>query len=190
MKTCNNCKKIKTLSEFNKDKSKRDGLQTFCRECKQTKDKTYAEKNREAARKRAKDWRKNNLQKAKESCKKWRNENPEKMAAYKKKWSKENKARKNKLASEWKKKNSHKVLANTRSRQALKLNATPAWADKVAIDYIYYAAKVIERVYGTKWHVDHIIPLKGKNVCGLHVQNNLQLLAPLDNLKKSNKLGG
>ena len=186
MKTCNNCKEVKALSEFNKDKSKQDGLQTFCRECKRSKDRAYAAKNREAAREKTKTWRKNNLEKAKESRRKWREENPEKMAAYKRKWNEKNKERKSKMASEWKKKNPHKVLANTRARQAAKLKATPAWANKEAIDFVYYAAKVIEEVYGTKWHVDHIVPLKGKNVCGLHVHNNLQLLTPEQNLSKSN----
>ena len=159
-------------------------------EVKKQKDREYARKNAEKNKARAKEWYEENKQQALKSRKKWREANKKKMKGYAKRWAEENKDHKNELSKVWKKENKEKVLANTRKRQAAKLNATPAWADKVAIEYVYYAAKVIERVYGTKWHVDHIIPLKGKNVCGLHVENNLQLLAPLDNLKKSNSLGG
>jgi len=40
---------------------------------------------------------------------------------------------------------------------------------------------------GIEWNVDHIIPLKGKNICGLHVWNNLQVIPKITNLKKGNK---
>lgn len=168
MKTCWKCKQTKELIEFGPNKSKPDGLSSECRPCKREQDREYAAKNREAARVRAKKWYKENKDSFTEEQKQNRK------GSYKR----------------YSKRHPDRINSKNRKRQATKLNATPAWADKVAIDYIYYAAKVIERVYGTKWHVDHIIPLKGKNVCGLHVQNNLQLLAPLDNLKKSNKLGG
>lgn len=188
MKTCNNCKELKNVSEFNKDKSKKDGLHTFCKNCRRKKNREYAAKNREAAQKRAKEWYANNKERANKSSKKWREANKEKMKAYKDKWNRENKEHKKKLSRKWKKENSHKVLAATRARQAAKLKATPAWANKEAIDFVYYAAKTIEKVYGTKWHVDHIIPLRGKTVCGLHVENNLQLLTPKQNLSKSNSI--
>lgn len=65
-------------------------------------------------------------------------------------------------------------------RRARELMATPAWADNNKIREIY--ANCPEG-----YHVDHIVPLKGTLVCGLHVEYNLQYLPALDNLQKGNK---
>lgn len=59
--------------------------------------------------------------------------------------------------------------------------ATPPWADKAAIRQIYLKAKALGM------HVDHIIPIKGGAVCGLHVPENLQLLTAAENHKKGNR---
>lgn len=40
---------------------------------------------------------------------------------------------------------------------------------------------------GIEWHVDHVVPLKGKDVCGLHLWTNLQVIPKLLNLRKGNK---
>lgn len=69
------------------------------------------------------------------------------------------------------------------NRRAIKLNATPSWADKGKIQAVYAAARE------TGSHVDHIIPLKHPLICGLHVDYNLQLLPPLINLQKHNYFG-
>lgn len=70
-------------------------------------------------------------------------------------------------------------------RRAAKLNATPMWADKQAIDFVYYCCSLLNKK-GCDYEVDHIVPLQGNTVCGLHVHNNLQLLRKVDNRKKSN----
>lgn len=76
-------------------------------------------------------------------------------------------------------------------RRASKLKATPSWLtdyDWEMIRWTYSAAKVAEEHYGEPYHVDHIIPLQGENVCGLHVPWNLQVITAKDNLSKSNSL--
>jgi len=57
---------------------------------------------------------------------------------------------------------------------------TPVWADKEAINFFYECCPA-------GYHVDHIIPLRGKNISGLHIETNLQWLPAKQNLKKSNK---
>ena len=71
--------------------------------------------------------------------------------------------------------------ASEAKRRASKLKATPKFANLNKIKEIY---KNCPKGY----HVDHIIPLHGKNVCGLHVEWNLQYLTPSENLSKYNKL--
>ena len=45
---------------------------------------------------------------------------------------------------------------------------------------------VVNKLTGIEWHVDHIIPLKGDVVCGLHVWNNFAVIPKVDNLRKGN----
>lgn len=65
--------------------------------------------------------------------------------------------------------------------------ATPIWANKDKIKDIYKAARKLTESTGIPHEVDHIIPLSNKLVCGLHVENNLQILPKDENRKKYNK---
>jgi len=64
---------------------------------------------------------------------------------------------------------------------------TPSWSDKDLINIVYMQAKRISQIEGIQYHVDHIIPLNGKLVSGLHVINNLQIITAKDNISKHNK---
>ena len=68
-----------------------------------------------------------------------------------------------------------------------KLNAQPSWANEFFIKEAYALSKLRTEIFGFPWHVDHVIPLQGKLVCGLHVENNLQVIPGSENCKKSNK---
>lgn len=105
----------------------------------------------------------------------------------------------------WRKKNPNKVLANTKEyreanpgwmasqcakRRTRKLCATPSWVgldEQWLIDEAYKLAALRSALFGFKWHVDHIVPLQGKSVCGLHVVENLQVIPWVDNVRKHNK---
>jgi hypothetical protein len=87
---------------------------------------------------------------------------------------------------DWCKRNSDKCVAYVQARRARKMNATPKWANKFFIDEIYHLAKLRTKMLGSEWHVDHIVPLKSKRVCGLHVENNLRVIPATQNLEKHN----
>jgi len=79
-------------------------------------------------------------------------------------------------------------FAYTKLRACLKMDRVPSWADKDKIKEIYREARYLTDTTGEQHHVDHIIPLQGKNVCGLHVENNLRVVTAKENLSKNNKL--
>ena len=113
--------------------------------------------------------------------------NPEKAAKRVAEWVAKNIERRREIAREWARKNKAYVLATTTKRRAGRIHATPQWADAQAIKAIYQKAEQL-RALGLDVHVDHIFPLRGKQVCGLHVHNNLQILLASDNRSKSNKI--
>lgn len=82
--------------------------------------------------------------------------------------------------AQWKKDNKESYNAYLASRKKRVKQAAPKWADLNAIRDFYFNCP-------EDHHVDHIIPINGKNISGLHVIENLQYLPALDNLKKSNK---
>jgi hypothetical protein len=79
----------------------------------------------------------------------------------------------------------------TAKRRAARIERTPSWLnddDYWVIKETYHLAKLRTKLFGFKWHVDHIVPLQGKLVSGLHVPTNLQVIPWLDNQKKHNKV--
>ena len=75
---------------------------------------------------------------------------------------------------------------NKAKRRAAKLQRTPAWANEFFISEAYELAKLRTKLTGIEWHVDHIVPLRGKLASGLHVHNNLQVIPWYENLSKGN----
>jgi hypothetical protein len=93
------------------------------------------------------------------------------------------KVRQYKNYRDWQKANPGKCAFLVARRRAIKLRATPEWLSDKHHDEM---KRFYENANGM--HVDHILPLQGKSVCGLHVPWNLQYLPPVENLRKGNKL--
>lgn len=129
----------------------------------------------------------------KERLKNWYAERSEQIQA-KRKARLDNSAEAKKALDEYQqayyKANPHKFTAKVAKRRTRKLQATPVWADLKAIDAVYAVAAYMTEITGIKHEVDHIIPLVNKDVCGLHVANNLQVIPRFDNRSKANKFAG
>ena len=94
------------------------------------------------------------------------------------------------MSRRYRQENKDKLATYRSLYRSKKLYRTPKWISKedlARIKSIYKACNIISEKTGIKHHVDHIIPLQGENVCGLHVPWNLQYLPAHDNIKKGNK---
>lgn len=72
-------------------------------------------------------------------------------------------------------------------RRASELNRNVTWADAAKIREVYALARMLTEATGVPHHVDHVLPLQGKLVSGLHVHNNLQVLPGIENTRKGNR---
>lgn len=110
---------------------------------------------------------------------------------YYKEYVKKNKEKIRQTASKYQKNNKGKVNARTAARHAAKMQRTAKWLtadEKWLIQEIYELASLRTKLTGTQWHVDHVLPLRGLEVCGLHTPWNLQVIPATENIRKSNKV--
>ena len=120
-------------------------------------------------------WRKKNPHKSKEYCDKYYLKYEDK----KHQWH----ARNKKYAQKYKDKTNAKTVAY----QLAKANRIPKWSDMEKIKELYKQAVIKSKETGIQWHVDHVVPLRGKLVSGLHVPENLQVIPGIENVKKANR---
>lgn len=87
----------------------------------------------------------------------------------------------------WIKNNYERVVERNSVRRAKCKKATPAWANMEKINWIYRHAQLLNCWDGPRAEVDHIVPLVSDLVCGLHCEQNLQVMWKHENLKKGNR---
>lgn len=135
-------------------------------------------------------WRDSNPEKSRESSRKWKKENPEKFLKSSMAWRSKNPEKCRESVRKWMDVNPDKLRKNSALRRAALNGAKPKWLSKehlAEISSIYRSAVDLELKTGVKHHVDHIVPLQGKNVSGLHVPWNLQVIPAVENMKKGNR---
>lgn len=134
---------------------------------------------------------------------KWREANPEKTVAQQKRYFEKNKNSRIATLMEWRKNNPERIQQVKENwynnNQALRNSysakwrrecrrATPDWANFEKITEIYDESTQRTKQSGISHHVDHIVPVQGKHVTGLHIHQNMRIIPATDNVKKRARL--
>lgn len=194
-KTCSKCSEIKPLNLFSRSARSKDGLQGRCKECFAEYRKANAERIAKCKAEYYKDnaeriaeYRKANAEQKAAYNAEYYKDNAEQIAAYNAEYYKANAEQIGKYKAEYRKANRSIMNASCAKYNATKLQATPSWLTKAhlkQIRLVYQEAKLLSD-RGFVHHVDHIVPLQGKNVSGLHVPRNLRAIPASVNRSKFN----
>jgi len=190
MKRCSACEDVKPLSDFNKRKRYPDGHDYKCRDCNQAYMAEYREKNRSRIQALQADWEKRNPDKVNASRARTREVHAERLRQQQLQWRKDNPERSAEIKRKYRMDNAGKVNARTAKRRADLLNRTSLLRpdDLEKIKALYGFAKWMTERFGQPYHVDHIVPLRGKTCSGLHVPSNLRVVPAQLNLSKGAKI--
>lgn len=169
--TCIECRKIKSREKYAADPEKKIA-EAKARYAKN------AESIKEKRRKKYAENPEKELVISRVRAAEWRAANPDKVKAQKP------------LKQAYKRANPHKSAALCAKRRSAKMLRTPNWLsndDLWMIEQAYELAALRKKATGVAWHVDHVVPLQGQDVSGLHVPWNLQVIPWRQNLSKGNR---
>ncbi len=202
-KVCTKCSLDLPFSEYYKDRSKEDGFRPDCKACHKKVDRKWRQANPEQVRESNHKWRQANPEQVrklrresnrrayaknpeliKSRNRQWAESNREYFKEYLKEYRHKNPEKVKALGLQWRQRNPGKVNAYCAKRHAAKRQAVPGWLSESQINEMVQIYETCPK----GWHVDHIVPLLGKNVRGLHVPWNLQHLPAAENISKGNKL--
>ena len=150
------------------------------------------EKRREYLKEYAREWHRKNRDSINAKIRKRRAENAEYRDFQREKngqWRRANIEKSRAASLNWHKNNQGKSSAIKARYRLCKLNRTPCWLSEADLNKIkrkYDIARSKTETTGEVWHVDHVIPLQGKHVSGLHVPSNLRVVKAKTNLSKNN----
>lgn len=216
LKRCPHCDTYKPRDAFYKSSIDPDGLRCHCKQCLSERYKSYYRRNATRLKKDVNNYRLKNLDRIKIKKAEEGRRYPEKIRARARRYVQANRARVRAIKAKYYSANKERLRpyhaqyqknnferhkqANRRymqrypdranakctRRRAIKLRAVPKWADLKKIETIYSEAQRQSVIQEKCFHVDHIVPLVSKLVCGLHCEDNLQVLSGSENAKKSN----
>ena len=204
-KICVACGEKKPLEDFYPRKDRAAGRVSRCRMCSREYGRAWGQRHRTKCSAYSKKWYEKNRQQCAINHTKWATKNHSKILAKARlwrdahpeyrgyarakaeQWRRENTHRFRKSVRDWQRSHPERVNAYAAARKLSRMNATPLWANKEIISEFYAVASIRTRLTGKSHHVDHVVPIVSKRVCGLHVEGNLQILLGPDNSGKGNR---
>lgn len=181
---CRGCLQLLPRTEFNRCSKNADGLALQCRPCRK------ASRNPEAERQRRVRYYAENHEVELARMRKYQSENRAVLRASCRKWREKNPEAQHEAERNWRLRNPHACAALAAKRHAAVRRRTPPWLTAEhfeAIKAVYLLASRITKATGVPHEVDHVVPLQGQTVSGLHVPWNLQVLPEVDNVRKGNR---
>lgn len=217
MHKCTRCGLSKSPDEFYKATNKPSGLQSQCKECSKASNREWLAKHPGKTTEYCKRYEENNVERRKElraisdaayaarkselgrireaknrekrkaQADARRAQNPERHNAKGRRWRAANLEKSKGIFKKWRDANPGVMAMHSAKWRAALLQATPTWADQKKIAEFYETADGLSMLTGEWYHVDHIVPLQGKTVRGLHCEANLQVLPEVENIRKGNR---
>ena len=164
-KQCLKCNELKIESDFYKNQNR-------CKTCCIAASKAYQQANKEKFLAYQREYRRNNK---------------EKIASYFYPCNGDFAIKKSQYNKNYYEKNKAKFAARDVRKETLRTQCTPSWADAKRVQAYYDVCSFFNKINGyIKYHVDHIVPIQGKKVSGLHVHTNLRVIPASENIRKKN----
>lgn len=137
------------------------------------------------------EYRAKNKDTLKENYRLWAEKNKSLLSEKKRKRRQENILQEKARYKQYYLQNYSKMIAKRNKQHADKIQRIPKWLTKEdfwMIDQAYELAELRTKMFGFQWHVDHVLPMRGKTVSGFHTPYNLQVIPAVENLRKGNRV--
>ena len=160
-----------------------------CTECIKLQSTAWKQENPEKYTSSMRKWIENNRELHNTRVKRWQEANPEKIKIAATAWVKANPEKVKAKTKRYIQRHPAEYTARAVASVAKRAKRVPTWLtinDKWMMREAYKLAKLRTDMFGFKWEVDHIIPLRGEFVSGLHVPTNLQVIPKAENREKRN----
>lgn len=180
----------KYLKNLDREKASRKAWASANKEKLRLYQKQYREDNKQALAEAKKAYRLADPERAKQRARSYYLRNKEREDARKRAWDLENPDKRRAHSSKYYEENKLKYIGWAGLRRAAIIKRTPGWLtseDLSRMENIYLYAKSMSITTGVEYHVDHVLPLRGKFVSGLHVPDNLQVITGKENMSKNNR---